>query len=56
MKESVSLPMATFETPLWYSAKCGALESQKSDWIRVFVSDFFMTRSIKNNMFFMEIG
>ena len=46
MKESVSVPMATLETPLWYSAKRGAFVSQKSDGIRVFVFDDFMTRSI----------
>lgn len=46
VKEAVSVPMATFEPPLWYSAKRGALVSQKSDGIKVFVSDDCMTRSI----------
>lgn len=46
VKESVSVPMATFETPLWYSTKRGSLISQKSDGIKTFVFDDFMTRSI----------
>ncbi len=46
VKEAVSVPMATFETPLWHSTKRGALVSQKSNGIKVFVSDDCMTRSI----------
>lgn len=45
-KEAVSVPLATFETPLWHSTKRGALISQKSGGITTIVSDDFMTRSI----------
>lgn len=46
VKESVSVPLATFETPLWHSTKRGALVSQQSGGITAIVSDDFMTRSI----------
>jgi hydroxymethylglutaryl-CoA reductase (NADPH) len=42
----VSVPVATFETPLWSSIKRGALVSQKTGGINVHVIDDFMSRSI----------
>lgn len=44
--ESIYVPLATFETPLWYSLKRGALISQKCGGIKVFVSNDCMTRSV----------
>ncbi|MDR2268464.1 MAG: hypothetical protein LBD81_03385, partial [Holosporaceae bacterium] len=44
--EQVSVPMATFESPLWYSTKRGAMVSQKTSGIGVAVLDDIMTRSI----------
>ncbi|MDR2794713.1 MAG: hypothetical protein LBB12_02970 [Holosporaceae bacterium] len=44
--EQVSVPMATFETPLWHSTKRGALVSQKTSGIRVAPLDDAMTRSV----------
>ncbi len=46
IKEDVFSPVATFETPLWYSIKRGALVSQKADGINVYVQDDGMTRSV----------
>ncbi|MBR1734023.1 MAG: hydroxymethylglutaryl-CoA reductase [Alphaproteobacteria bacterium] len=46
IKESIAIPLATFEIPLWYSTKRGAIVAQKSGGIKVSVSDDFMTRSI----------
>lgn len=45
-KEKIDVPLATFETPLWYSTKRGALAAQKSGGINTIVTDDFMTRSI----------
>ncbi|GHU20840.1 hydroxymethylglutaryl-CoA reductase (NADPH) [Alphaproteobacteria bacterium] len=44
--ELVSVPMATFETPLWHSTKRGALVSQKTSGIKVAVLGDVMTRSV----------
>ncbi|GHU14957.1 hydroxymethylglutaryl-CoA reductase (NADPH) [Alphaproteobacteria bacterium] len=44
--ELVSVPMATFETPLWHSTKRGALVSQKTSGIEVAVLGDVMTRSV----------
>lgn len=44
--EKIHVPLATFETPLWYSTKRGALAAQKSGGINTVVTDDFMTRSI----------
>ncbi len=43
--EQLSVPLATFESPLWNSVKRGALVSQKTDGILVSVSDEGMSRS-----------
>lgn len=44
--EYVKIPLATFETPLWYSTHRGSLVSQKTDGIFTKVIDDAMTRSI----------
>lgn len=44
--ELCSIPLATFETPLWHSTKRGALVSQETSGIRVDVIADVMTRSI----------
>lgn len=44
--EQVYVPMATFETPLWNSTKRGALVSQQSDGINIYVADDGMSRSV----------
>jgi hydroxymethylglutaryl-CoA reductase (NADPH) len=44
--EQVSVPMATFESPLWYSTKRGAMVSQKTSGISTAVLEDIMTRSI----------
>jgi hydroxymethylglutaryl-CoA reductase (NADPH) len=46
INEQISVPLATFEIPLWYSTKRGALVSQKTSGIKTYVIDDFMTRSI----------
>lgn len=43
--EQLSVPLATFESPLWNSVKRGALVSQKTDGIFVSVLDDGMSRS-----------
>ncbi|MBE6447665.1 MAG: hydroxymethylglutaryl-CoA reductase [Alphaproteobacteria bacterium] len=44
--ENVYVPMATYESPLWYSTKRGALVSMKCSGISVFVHDDGMSRSV----------
>ncbi len=44
--ENVSVPLATFETPLWYSVRRGARVSQKSGGISVHIVQDSMARSI----------
>lgn len=44
--ESVMVPLATFETPLWHSTQRGAFVSQKTAGIFAEVIDDAMTRSI----------
>lgn len=44
--EQISVPLATFEVPLWNSTHRGALVSQKTDGIFTYVIDDIMTRSI----------
>lgn len=44
--ENVNIPMATFESPLWHSAKRGAIVSQQSDGIYVSVTDEGISRSV----------
>lgn len=46
LQEEVSVPLATFETPLWPSTQRGALVSRLSAGIRAVVVDDRMTRSI----------
>ena len=46
LTEDISVPLATFEIPLWSSAHRGAIVSQKSGGISVCVIDDIMTRSI----------
>lgn len=46
LQEEVSVPLATFETPLWPSTQRGALVSRLSAGIRTVVVDDRMTRSI----------
>ncbi|MCR5224894.1 MAG: hydroxymethylglutaryl-CoA reductase [Alphaproteobacteria bacterium] len=43
--KEVSVPLATFETPLWSSVKRGALVSQKTDGVFVSIIDDGMSRS-----------
>ncbi len=45
-KEKIYAPMSTFETPLWYSVKRGALVSLKTEGITVSVQDEGMSRSV----------
>lgn len=45
-KESIDVPLATFESPIWNSTKRGAIVSQKTSGINVFVTDDIMTRSV----------
>lgn len=45
-RESVNVPMATLETPLWNSTKRGALVSQESGGIHTVIASDSMTRSI----------
>lgn len=44
--EDIMVPMATLETPLWYSTQRGALVSQKSGGIKTAILQDIMTRSI----------
>lgn len=44
--EDIMVPMATFETPLWYSTQRGAIVSQRSGGINTIVLQDIMTRSI----------
>lgn len=44
--ELISIPMATFEKPVWYATKRGALVSCKTEGIAVSVIDDVMARSI----------
>lgn len=44
--ENIYVPLATFESPLWLSTKRGALLSQKTSGINVYVLDDIMTRSV----------
>lgn len=46
MNESLSVPLATFETPLWPSTNRGALVSRQGGGMRVVVLESSMTRSI----------
>ncbi len=46
LQEEVSVPLATFETPLWPSTRRGALISRLTQGIKVVVARDHMTRSI----------
>lgn len=54
--ELIDVPLATFELPIWHSTKRGALVSQKTSGINVFVTEDIMTRSIVLEALSLEIA